>query len=79
MNSLVNHRTFSGPLDSVPAGKNLVTAKIVLDLKLGEDNEILKYKTRLVAQGFSQKHGIDFEETFIERLRAVDRETSPCE
>lgn len=35
MTSLVNHGTFLEPLDNVPARKNIFTAKIVLDLKIG--------------------------------------------
>ncbi|KAI1005270.1 hypothetical protein K3495_g2950 [Podosphaera aphanis] len=50
MTSLVEHGTFSAPLSNIPQGKNLVTAKIVLDLKRGERHEILRYKARLVAR-----------------------------
>ncbi|CAM8895100.1 unnamed protein product [Rhodiola kirilowii] len=32
--------------------------------KRNEKNEIVRYKARLVAQGFSQRPGIDFEETY---------------
>ncbi|KAI0999720.1 hypothetical protein K3495_g8477 [Podosphaera aphanis] len=32
MNSLVENGTFSAPLSNIPQGKNLITAKIVLDL-----------------------------------------------
>ena len=32
--------------------------------KHNENNEIIRYKVRLLAQGFSQKLGIDYEETF---------------
>jgi hypothetical protein len=39
----------------------------------GEKGEVVRNKTRLVAQGFSQKEGIDYEETFapIARLEAT--------
>jgi hypothetical protein len=41
--------------------------------KQGEDGEIVRNKTRLVAQGFSQVEGLDFGETFapVARLKAI--------
>ena len=32
--------------------------------KHNENNEIRRYKEQLVAQGFLQRHGIDYEETY---------------
>jgi hypothetical protein len=32
--------------------------------KEGEKGEVVRNKSKLVAQGFSQKEGIDYEETF---------------
>jgi hypothetical protein len=41
--------------------------------KEGEKGEVVLNKSRLVAQGFSQKEGIDYEETFafVARLEAI--------
>ncbi|KAK1571786.1 hypothetical protein Q3G72_022923 [Acer saccharum] len=38
--------------------------KWVFVRKRNEENEVVRYKARLVAQGFSQRHGIDFDETY---------------
>lgn len=46
------------PLDYHPIG-----TKWVFKNKQGEDGEVVRNKVRLVAQGFCQKEGIDYEET----------------
>lgn len=66
---LIERRTFSGPLENIPADRSAVTAKIVLALKREEHNQILRYKARLVSRGFTHRHGVDFEETFAPTIR----------
>ena len=52
--------------DVVPRleGKSIVTSKWIYKIKHATDGSIEKYKARFVARGFSQKEGIDYEETF---------------
>ena len=56
----------------LPAGRKMIGCKWVLKTKTDVDGNIIKYKARLVAQGFSQQPGINFEETFA----PVGRSTS---
>ncbi|KAE8180632.1 hypothetical protein CF336_g9221, partial [Tilletia laevis] len=54
---------------TAPLGANLISAKWVFRIKRNGDNTIQKYKSRLVARGFTQVQGVDFEETFAPTSR----------
>ncbi|KAJ1570820.1 hypothetical protein NDA11_004520 [Ustilago hordei] len=45
-------------------GVPLVDSKVVLRLKLDADGVPVKHKVQLVARGFTQREGIDYQETF---------------
>ena len=60
-NSLIENCTWD--LTSLPSGRKAVTGKWVYKVKQNQDGSISRFKSRYVARGFSQIHGIDYEET----------------
>jgi hypothetical protein len=50
----------------IPTPQNVfpVGAKWVFVRKRNENNEVVRYKARLVAQGFTQRPGIDYDDTY---------------
>ena len=52
-------------------GINLVDSKWVFKTKLKAEEIIDRYKAKIVARGFSQLEGIDFEETFSLVVKAT--------
>ncbi|GJU58577.1 retrovirus-related pol polyprotein from transposon TNT 1-94 [Tanacetum coccineum] len=56
-----------------PLCKNVINLKWLWKNKHDEENTIIRNKSRLVAKGYGQKEGIDFEESFapVARLEAV--------
>jgi len=51
-------------LTTIPEGRKLVGCKWVFKIKRKADGSVDKYKARLVAQGYSQVEGFDYQETF---------------
>jgi hypothetical protein len=45
-------------------GGNIIDCKCVYKIKRRGDDSLNRYKTRLVAKGFKQQYGIDYEENF---------------
>lgn len=62
MESLIRNKTWT--LTSLPKGRNLIDSKWVFKIKRNESGGIDRYKARLVARGFSQRKGLDYEDTY---------------
>ncbi|GKB45467.1 retrovirus-related pol polyprotein from transposon TNT 1-94, partial [Tanacetum coccineum] len=56
-----------------PEGKNIIALKWLWKNKCDAKNIMVRNKTRLVAKGYRQEEGIDFEESFapVAHLEAV--------
>jgi len=60
--SLIKNGTWE--LVKLLLGKNLVTCKWVFKTKHDANGNIVRFKARLIARGFSQAYGIDYFETY---------------
>jgi hypothetical protein len=63
---LLDNGTFE--LVDLPEGRKAIGCKIIRKIKYNADNSIDKRKSRIVAQGFNQRRGIDYNETFSPTL-----------
>jgi hypothetical protein len=62
MDHIEYNRTWE--LVDLPAGHRPITLKWVFKLKKNEAGELVKHKARLVARGFVQQEGIDYDDVF---------------
>jgi hypothetical protein len=71
MRSIEANKTWD--LVDPPAGCRLIGLKWVYKVKKDEHSAMVKHKARLVARGFIQREGIDFEEVFapVARMESV--------
>ena len=67
LQNLENHQTWE--YDELPPGRKAIGSKWVFKVKYHPDGSVAKFKARLVAQGFSQVHGVNFSESFAPTVR----------
>jgi len=59
---LIDNTTWK--LMSLPSGASLVKGKWVFDIKKDVDSNPVRFKARWVARGFTQKQGVDYDDTY---------------
>ena len=71
MDAVQENRTWE--LADLPRGHRAITLKWVFKLKRDEAGAIVKHKARLVARGFVQQEGIDYDDAFapVARMESV--------
>lgn len=61
LKSIQRNKTWE--MTNLPKGKNTISLKWIFKTKFLSDGRIQKHKARLVARGFTQQQGVDYEET----------------
>lgn len=71
MKSIEENNTWS--LTYLPAGHRAIGLKWVYKLKRDEQGAVVRHKARLIAKGYVQRQGVDFDEVFapVARLESV--------
>ena len=67
LDSLHKHSVFN--LVELPNGRKAIGSKWVFRVKHNADGSVERCKAIFVAQGYSQKHGVDYDETFSPAVR----------
>ena len=61
-NSLIENKTWK--LVELPPGRKAIGCKWVFKVKPRMHGTVERFKARIVAKGYAQKYGIDYDETF---------------
>ena len=67
IDSLVENDTWK--LTELPKGHRAIKTKWVYKTKRDSNGEVVRFKARLVAKGYTQRYGIDYEETYAPVVR----------
>ncbi|MCO5567348.1 hypothetical protein L7F22_021038 [Adiantum nelumboides] len=67
MDALYGNETWE--LTPFPKGKKPIGCRWVYKIKHNSDGSVSRYKARLVARGYAQTYGIDYEETFTHNAK----------
>ena len=73
MSCLMKNETWT--LTELPEGKHAIGCKWIYKMKTDEHGNVVRYKARLVAQGYSQKYGDDYDEDFAPVARPTTHRT----
>jgi len=65
--SLMDNKTWK--LVKPPDNRTVIGCKWIFKVKYGDQGQVERFKGRLVAKGYSQKYGLDFDETFSPVVR----------
>lgn len=65
--SLISNNVWE--LVELPKNSRVISSKWIFKCKIGATGIVERYKARLVAQGYSQRPGVDYEETFAPVVR----------
>ena len=65
--ALMDNETWS--LFELPAGRKAIKCKWVFETKHDSDGRLVRHKARLVIKGYSQRKGVDYEETYAPVVR----------
>ena len=67
LQSLIDNKVYR--MVDRPKHKKVIGVRWVLRVKVQYDGEVERYKGRVVAKGYSQREGIDYDETFATVVR----------
>ena len=67
------HKNNTWDMVDLPPSQSVVGCRWVYKIKTKVDGFVERYKARLIAKGFTQEYGIDYEKTFapVARLTSV--------